>query len=163
MRAISEAKKQDVARTIELMGRRPLNPIGKCFDSAAIQLVFGRNNPQDMYICHGVGIANAPGQKGLRIQHAWLEFPSAAGTIALDTTWGLKQMASLYRENFQLQYCVTYSRSQFLDLWEKHNFPGPWDPKIVGEARLGEDYRESLLDVEAEAWCERQREDKEGA
>lgn len=116
---------------INKMGRKPINPIGQCFDSAAYQAVLGKDPPPDLRLCHGIGVANMPGQAGEPIAHAWVEidFPDR-GRAAFDTTWGLWQEAAAYRRGFQCSYVHEYTRGEALVLWAKHDMPGPWDPKI---------------------------------
>jgi hypothetical protein len=50
--------------------------------------------------------------------------------IAIDPIWLVAQRADQYREALQVEYAVTYSREEFLRLWAKHDYPGPWDEKV---------------------------------
>jgi hypothetical protein len=122
---------------------QPPNPWGSCFDSAAHNLIANRD-VDGLRMVHGIGIANRPGQEGLRVAHAWLEFPhEKVGKVAFDPIWLKFVPADLYRKNLQVQYSVEYTRWDFMDLWHKHEFPGPWDEKIKkytseGRANAGE-------------------------
>lgn len=110
-----------------LMGRKPINPIGNCFDNCALQAILMKNPPENLRICHGIGVANMPGQIGNAIGHAWLEWDG----LVYDTTWGCIVYAKKYREDLKISFVVEYSRSQFLKLWKKHDYPGPWENKIL--------------------------------
>lgn len=115
--------------------RDPLNPIGSCFDSAAHQIVFGdrtKTNEERTMLLHGIGVASVPGQKGQLITHAWVEFDSPdKQRVALDTTWGIPQLASQYRNSLQITYFIAYSPQEAFDLWKVHNYPGPWDERLI--------------------------------
>jgi hypothetical protein len=113
--------------------KEPLNPIGTCFDSAAIQLMSGEaNNPDGTVLVHGIITANLPGQEGWTIGHAWLEFESKhQGTCCIDTTWGVIQSKETYYEGCRPTYIVKYTKSELLELWAKHDYPGPYDEKIL--------------------------------
>jgi hypothetical protein len=115
----------------ELMGQKPVNPIGSCFDTVAYQAVFAPDPPEDMRICHGIGVANMPGQEGAPIGHAWIEFTNCFGQkVAMDTTWGKYVFASVYREQIKISYCVEYTKHEFVQLWYEKDHSGPWDAKI---------------------------------
>jgi len=103
----------------------PINPLGECFDSSFHCLVDDRTD-KTAKLCHGIGIANAPGQEGMKMKHAWLE----NNGIAFDTTWGVKQKASVYRENLKLNYVVEYSKDEAFKLGLASDHTGPWDKKI---------------------------------
>lgn len=118
---------ENVRKASEIMGRDPINPVGSCFDSSAFQAILGPNPPKDLRICHGIGIATMPGQEGLRIAHAWLEWAD----VAMDTTWGIVVPRDLYRSHLKIELCVEYSREEFRARWTETNFPGPWDEKII--------------------------------
>lgn len=113
----------------KIMGKEPINPIGSCFDSSAFQFLFADDTPQDARLCHGVGIANMPGQEGRKIAHAWIEFDDGCRT-AYDTTWGVRALVSVYRNQLQLDYIVEYTHEEAFRLWRKTDYPGPWDSKI---------------------------------
>jgi hypothetical protein len=82
-------------------------------------------------MCHGVGIANKPGEEGRRIAHAWIELDHPEyGRIAIDPIWLCAQEADHYRKNLQVEYVVMYSREEFLRLWAEHDYPGPWDKRV---------------------------------
>jgi hypothetical protein len=128
-------RKPDLEKAAALMKRQPVNPVGKCFDSAAFQLVLPDDVPPDAMLCHGIGVANMPGQEGCRIAHAWVEYTDELGRrLAIDTTWGMIQPAEKYRKDGALDYVVEYSAEQTRLLWKLHNMPGPWDPAIVAVA-----------------------------
>jgi len=110
---------------IELMGRPPINPIGSCFDSTAVQ-AFEWIRAAPFKICHGVGVATMPGQEGREIGHCWLERDG----MAFDTTWGAKVDADKYRADLRLSYVVEYDPLDWLRQYLETNYPGPWDPKI---------------------------------
>ncbi len=108
----------------------PPNPWGSCFDAPAWNLA-GNDEWGSPRMCHGIGVANKPGQEGTPIAHAWIELDHPQhGRIAIDPIWLLAQPADRYRENLQAEYVVTYSRAEFLRLWARHGFPGPWDEKV---------------------------------
>lgn len=112
------------------MTNAPPNPWGSCFDAAAWNLV-GNDDWGCPRMCHGVGIANKPGEEGMPIAHAWIELDHPAhGRIAVDPIWLVAQSADHYRKNLQVEYVVVYSRAEFLRLWEQHGYPGPWDERV---------------------------------
>lgn len=113
-------------------GRDPANPIGQCFDSAAHQIVFHGQNFIDTKLCHGIGVSNMPSQKGDRFCHAWVEFNLPEGQrVALDTTWNIAQLAEQYRSDLRLQYVIEYDQQKAFDLWKAHDYPGPWDERLI--------------------------------
>ena len=116
----------DIREGVRRMGRKPVRPIGTCFDSVADWVAWRPNPPEDFRICHGIGISNFPGIEGKEIGHAWLEWSGRA----FDTTWGLRLSAESYRRQLKLRYCVEYRRPEFIEHWLKHDFTGPWDPII---------------------------------
>jgi hypothetical protein len=120
----------NIEKAVELMGRPPVNPVGECFESAIRQALFPPDPPPGLRLCHGIGIANAPGQEGSTMGHAWVEWNAGLRRVALDTTWGVVQEASAYRANFQLSHVREYTRDQAGLLWRLHDMPGPWDLKI---------------------------------
>jgi len=63
-------------------------PVVFHFDSAAHNFVFGETESGDR-ICHGVGIANMPGQEGQTFSHAWIEFTKDGARMASNTIWGV--------------------------------------------------------------------------
>jgi hypothetical protein len=124
-------KKANLKKAIELMKRKPVNPVGECFDHAIHQLLAPGDAPSSARLCHGIGVANMPGQEGNRMAHAWVEFVDNAGRkLAIDTTWGMIQPAYKYRKDGRLDYVVEYTVEQARLLWEINNMPGPWDPAI---------------------------------
>lgn len=113
------------------MGKEPMNPIGECFDSSAAQFLLGEN-PDRCRLCHGIGVANMPGQEGREIGHAWLQFTLDDGREGvIDTTWGVVVEANHYRKNLKLKYVVEYNMEEARANWEKYDMPGPWDKKIL--------------------------------
>lgn len=79
--------KEAIQKAVEAMGRKPINPIGQCFETAIRQLLFAGDAPDDARLCHGLGIANMPGQEGKVMAHAWVEYDHPGhGRIAMDTT-----------------------------------------------------------------------------
>lgn len=120
----------NIQRAIEIMGQEPIMPIGKCFDNAGfflMSLALNEKPPSNLFLCHGIGISNAPGEDGLTIAHAWLEI----GDQAFDPVWGVLQNRNEYRAGLRLSYVINYSIYEALDLWMKHDYPGPWDPVIL--------------------------------
>ena len=97
---------------------------GQCFDTAALAVV---QFPTGAILCHGLGIANLPEQKGRRIAHAWVEYNGEA----YDTTWMVHQNRLIYRENLKLSYCVEYSQDKVWENWRRTDHPGPWDKQII--------------------------------
>lgn len=133
--------KPDVEKAAKLMGREPINPVGSCFDTSAFQMLVEKDQPSDIMLCHGIGIANMPGQEGHQMIHAWLEWTVRGRKCAYDTTWGVLTTVEKYRRDLQLSYCVEYTRSEMLQLWFEHDFPGPWDEKIKAVAKKNEEER----------------------
>lgn len=119
----------DIAETIRRAGRQPLNPIGQCFESAIRQVLFGRN-PPNAKLCHGIGVATAPGIQGKVMGHAWMEADWPDGRRACDTTWGTCMDAGAYRRHLQLEHVLEFTPRQALFLWGLFDMPGPWDLRI---------------------------------
>ena len=113
--------------------RDPVNPIGSCFDSSAHQIVFGGDDGADLRLVHAIGITSIPSQAGQMFCHAWVEFfdPQTNQKIAIDTTWGIPQLAENYRNSLQISYSIEYTRQEAFDLWKTHNYPGPWDERLM--------------------------------
>lgn len=125
--------KANVEEAIRRMGGiKPINPIGLCFDSSAYQIVFGKMKLPNLKLCHGIGIANMPGQEGRLIAHAWLEcfYPPKNQRMALDTTWGVATPIEQYRRDLQIKKVISYTKEEALALWQRTDMPGPWDPEI---------------------------------
>lgn len=124
---------------IALEGSKPKNPLGSCFDAAAWNLVLN-DGPEftEAIMCHGVGIANMPGQEGQKIAHAWIEIihPNH-GKVAIDPIWLIAQPASLYRGNLCAELVIEYKRSEFMDLWRAYNYPGPFDERVLQYTKEG--------------------------
>ena len=129
-------EKQNIEKTIKLMGRNPINPIGECFDSSLCSLFrSGINQNQkfidlkDIKLCHGIGVCNAPGQEGETLTHAWLEFTDKEHeSVAVDTTWGVMTEADHYRKQIKISYVIEYTPEEAFKNWKKS--PAPWDKKI---------------------------------
>jgi len=110
-------------------GKAPVNPWGSCFDSAAHNLL--ANTDCDVTMCHGVGISTHPASAGKKIAHAWLEFDHEKyGRLAIDPIYLIAQRAEIYRKNLQAELVVTYSAREFIALWTKHDYPGPYDDRV---------------------------------
>lgn len=120
-----------MTQEITINGRKPVNPIGTCFDSAAWAIVGRRDISANPVMCHGIGVTNIPGEEPVPMAHAWIEFTNRAGRrLALDTTWMIGQRAKKYRRSLQISLVIEYPFKQFCALWIKHNFPGPYDDRI---------------------------------
>ena len=124
------------------MNSEPVNPWGSCFDSAGRVFLLNEIWPEDARLCHGIGIANKPGEEGVVMAHAWIEFEMPdytgyTGRAALDPIWMVAQEAEVYRRNFQVSKVVEYTREEFRQLWIEHNYPGPWDPEIKAQTKEG--------------------------
>lgn len=111
------------------MTHEPPNAWGSCFDAAAFNLLANKDE-KGLRMCHGIGIANKPGQEGTRIAHAWLECELKMGRVALDPVWLVFQSADLYRYKLQVERVVEYTFEDFMHFWKEHGFPGPWDEEI---------------------------------
>lgn len=120
---------------VKKAGKEPINPIGTCFDSTGHQILCVKPPPEvsNMKVCHGLGVANMPGQEGKAIAHAWIEFDHVDNNfrVAMDTTWGEFVSAEVYRKDLKMNYVVEYTPEEFVNMWRKHNYPGPWDYKLV--------------------------------
>jgi hypothetical protein len=99
---------------------------GHCFDTAGLCFLRDYRNRPNARLCHGIGIANAPGQEGNAIAHAWIEIDG----IAYDADWDVYQPAAIYRRNQKVSYVVEYTFEEMWQLWNKTDNPGPWDEKI---------------------------------
>jgi hypothetical protein len=115
---------------IKVMGKDPINSLGSCFDAAGINFLNNETDSSDR-ICHGLGIANMPGQEGRLMGHAWIEFDRDGTRMAFDAIWGIVARAQDYRETLQLKYSVEYTKEQFLGYWKFYDYPGPWDKMIL--------------------------------
>ncbi len=107
----------------------PPNPWGSCFDATAHNLLANSEEP-GVRVCHGIGTATRPGEEGMQIAHAWLEFDHESGRIALDCVWLRFVPAMKYRADMRAQNVVEYEPREFMALWKLHDFPGPWDQSI---------------------------------
>lgn len=125
-------KPKHLQQAIRIVGKEPLNEPGLCFDASAFNFL-GQGEPpgDDARLCHGIGIANMPGQEGHTMGHAWIEFDDPKrGRVSFDAIWGVWTPAAKYRADLQLTYVVEYTGEQAFALWKEHDYPGPWDPKI---------------------------------
>ena len=125
--------KTGIEKAIETIGKEPVYPIGKCFDNIIPALRDLKESKEffNIKICHGIGIANMPGQEGKSMAHAWLECQNEQGCIfALDVSWMVIQPAVFYKKELSVKYEVKYSIDEFLDMFFENNYPGPWDKKI---------------------------------
>lgn len=107
---------------------KPKNPVGKCFDSAAMQACFGKHAPDDMRLVHAVCFSQ---KENREIGHAWVEFDKDGVRMAFDTTFGALFDAAKYREGLKVSYSVEYTRQQAFKHWYKKDSAGPWDEKIL--------------------------------
>ncbi len=117
---------EGIKKAIKILGRKPVNPVGECFDSTGVQAMDWAIKRVRATVCHGIGIATMPGQEGRVNAHAWLERDG----VAYDTTWGIKMDAKKYREGLKLSFLVEYSLDEFLDRWRQTDHPGPWHEEI---------------------------------
>jgi hypothetical protein len=131
-----DATHEALSQALRGKGLRPPENWRKCFDATAITFLDPHGAiPDRAVLCHGLGIANAPGEKGLPIKHAWIEIDG----VAFDCIWYVKQDAKDYRRNIQAFHVVEYSKAEALGHWIKHNFPGPWDELVK---KVGKDSRQ---------------------
>lgn len=130
----------DLERLRALAGGLPANPIGSCFDSTGFQFVNAikqisegvPNPPTELRAVHGIGIANMPGQEGLLMAHAWLEFRAPTGeALVLDCLWNTVVLREKYHSDFKVRFCVKYTFEEFMGLWTATDYPGPWHPKLL--------------------------------
>jgi hypothetical protein len=138
-----EMSEDSYQKTIALMGRKPLNPIGQCFDSTAHQILTWSVHETDfteIRICHGIVTCNVPGQEGQNGMHSWIEANVRGKRFAFDTTWGVMQEVPAYRAGASLIHVVEYSMDEFILLWKEAGYPGPFDPKII-EVGLKNEHR----------------------
>lgn len=117
-------------------GQPAQNPFGSCFDAAAWNLIANlKCGLSNIKMCHGVGISNHPDSIGKKIAHAWIEFDHPHGRAAFDPIFLIAQSAQIYRRNFKAEIVVEYTRKEFLQLWKKNDFPGPYDKSIAAFTR----------------------------
>lgn len=120
----------NLERAIQLMGTKPVNQPGMCFDAAAHQFVYGEN-PDGIVMVHGTGITNMPGEEGRDMGHAWLEFDYEGVRYAYDAIWGVARPVDKYRRDLQVGFTVTYELKEFVRIWTKKKYPGPWNDRIL--------------------------------
>jgi len=123
--------KEAVKKVSKLMGRKPINRPGSCFDSSAKGFIGGFDLPRSAVLVHGIGVANMPGEEGNIVGHAWIEFTLDGRRLALDTTWGIATTVENYRGQLNVSHAVEYTREEFEHLWRRYGFPGPFDLKIA--------------------------------
>ncbi len=112
------------------------NPFGSCFDAAAWNLIANlKSRMPNMKMCHGVGISNHPDSMGKKVAHAWIEFDHPKGRAAFDPIFLLAQSSEIYRKNFDVEIVVEYTQKEFMRLWKKNDFPGPYDVRVAALAR----------------------------
>lgn len=117
-------------------GQSAQNPFGSCFDAAAWNLIANlKSGMSNMKMCHGVGTSNHPDSMGKKIAHAWIEFDHPQGRVAFDPIFLLDQSAEIYRRNFQAEIVVEYTYKEFMRLWAKNDFPGPYDIRVSALAK----------------------------
>jgi hypothetical protein len=138
---MNKNSKESIERAIKLMGRKPINPIGECFESSIQCLLNPKLNDEiiklkNVKLCHGIGITNFNNENGEKFAHSWIEYEVEGGKIAIDTTWGLQISALKYRKDLQLNYVVEYTPQKALKNWEK-GVP-PWNKKI---RKIIDDYK----------------------
>ena len=124
----------DIEKASELMGgRKPINEVGTCFDSSYLTFIHPTNSsirqPGDR-LCHGIGVANMPGQEGNVMGHAWIEFDHQGRRAAYDSIWGVTTSAEKYRADLKLEYVREYTFEDAVVLGHLHDYSGPWDDKI---------------------------------
>ena len=126
---------EEYEEMVKIKGREPLNPIGSCFDSAAFEVVFGQRGEGSEFsskkLVHGLIIANAPGQEGTLIAHAWVEAKLKGEPVVLDTIWGEVYPKHRYYEATKPRCVKTFTRSKAFQLWAMKDHPGPWHPQHV--------------------------------
>jgi hypothetical protein len=121
---------EDHNKAVQLMGREPINPIGHCWEAALYQLLENPKCPLGMNLVHGIGVSNFPGQEGLQMGHAWVEWTQRGKRFALDPIWGVILPAEENMKMGQFSYVKRYTKKEALKLFKKTKFPGPWDQKI---------------------------------
>ncbi len=117
-------------KELKVNGRSPVNPMGSCFDATAQNFLLNSDIPTAV-ICHGVGTANAPGQEGVKIAHAWVELYRKRELYVIDCIWMVAIPYDKYYEDLKIEYVVRYGREEFLKLWQEKGFPGPYDSKVA--------------------------------
>lgn len=125
---------EEIKKVIKSLGREPLNPIGKCFDSSIICLLNPEinnavKNLKDIKLCHGIGRSNFLNLRRSKMAHAWLEYTEKNNMrVAICTTWGFRVPVKEYRKQLKLNYVVEYTPDEALKKWMESN--PPWDKKI---------------------------------
>jgi len=121
----------NLKKAVEIMGGEPINEMGSCFDAAAMTFCSpGQDIVPTDRLCHGLGIANMPGQEGEIIAHAWIEFDRGGTRFAYEAIWGVVIPAKNLRSDLKVSYVVEYTVEEVRKNWTIHNMPGPWDEKI---------------------------------
>lgn len=131
-------KDKYIKKAIKIMGKEPINPIGECFESSTMCLLNPKLNKEiiklkNVRLCHGIGISNMYGTKDTKIAHSWIEYTHEFEDVgnkrmAIDTTWGIQILSSVYRKQLKLKYVIEYTPKEALENWKKE--VPPWDQKI---------------------------------
>ncbi len=132
---IPQPSKKALKAAIKKMGRKPVNPIGTCFDSAIKTLFFDHSLPLDTKLCHAIITTNMPEQEPKKSGHAWLEFDHEGQRAALDTTWMLATTVDHYRSQLNIEYVVEYSKEEAYQNLVKTDQDNCWDEKIKAHSR----------------------------
>lgn len=111
------------------VGPEPINPYGMCFDIVGHHAVYWalHEGETDFKVCHGIGIANRPGEEGRTIAHAWLE----ALNKSYDVVWGVWVPKQKYRADLKARDVREYGWEEFYATWRQYDYPGPWDHKVI--------------------------------
>ena len=124
--------------SLKMEGRKPLNPIGQCFESALhayfqLRKLELEGSIRNLRLVHGIGTANMPGQEGESIAHAWLTFERDKELLAFEPTWGVVVPAENVTRDLQVSYKVTYDyRDLVMVITMNNNIDiGPWDSEIL--------------------------------
>ncbi len=117
----------------KIKGREPLNPIGSCFDSSAFLVVLdqGITKFTSVNLCHGLIVANIPGQEGREVPHAWVEAKENGQEIVLDAVWGEKIPKDEFYKITKPSMVHSYTKTKALQMWFQHDYPGPWHPRLI--------------------------------
>tara|TARA_R100000306_G_scaffold10276_1_gene13035 strand:+ start:1104 stop:1559 length:456 start_codon:yes stop_codon:yes gene_type:complete len=150
---MSKISKSDIKKAELAVGRKLKNEWGTCFDSVPKELMdIGFLYPKSreelcivespvytsIVVCHGIGVANMPGQEGTPNAHAWIEFVKNGELWAYDVLWGIAVGAEKYRKDLKLSYVIEYTMEEFIAKWLETDNPGPWDAKIKKISDRGE-------------------------
>lgn len=112
------------------MGFSPLFEPGKCFDTAAgfAYRAFLRNgNMPGVALVHTKGIANAPGEEGKSICHAWIKL----GELAFDPIWGVFGYHRKMLKELRVSFAVEYNLALAYEIGTVFDYAGPWDKTLI--------------------------------